>query len=72
MFLMAVINQIFLISLLIIFIKKAKVLMKSNAKLYYYFVLFYLITKNIICAFVEIKIIIGMPNNFSDIDSQNI
>ena len=71
-FLMAVIAQIFLISLTTILLKKIKIIIKSTPKKYYYFVLFYIVSKMILCIILEVKIIISWPNEGQTIDCQDV
>lgn len=67
-FLIIVINQIFLVSLTTVLLKKVKLIIKSTARKYYAFVLFYIVSKMILCVVLEVKIIQGIPNNFADLD----
>lgn len=67
-----VINQIFLISLIAVLLKKIKFLIRSNAKKYYYFVIFYIVSKMTLCIFLQVKILSGIPDQFADIQSSTI
>lgn len=71
-FLIIVINQIFLISITAILLKKIKLVIRSTAKKYYYFVIFYIVSKLALCVFLQIKIISGIPDEFKNIESQDI
>lgn len=61
-FLIICINQIFLISLIAVLLKKIKFIIKSTAKKYYYFVIFYIVSKLALCVFLQIKILTGIPD----------
>jgi hypothetical protein len=61
-FLMLVIIEIFLISLVVILIKKFKLIKKSDAKKYYLFVLFYIGVKFGLCGYLQIIILEGVFN----------
>ena len=71
-FLIIVINQIFLISLTTVLLKKIKLIIRSTARKYYAFVIFYIVSKMILCVILEVKILQGIPNKFDDLDSSNI
>ena len=46
--------------------------MCTTPKKYYYFVLFYIISKMVLCIFLEVKIILNLPDELGKIDSDSI
>lgn len=59
-FLFCAIQQIFLISIAVLVIRRIKLIAKSVAKKYYFFVCMYLLSKMGLFIFMEVKIIQGV------------
>ena len=71
-FLIIVINQIYLVSLVTVLLRKIKMIVRSSARKYYLFVIFYIASKMLICVILQVKILQGIPDQFSRLDSANI
>ena len=59
---------IYLISLALIVIRRAKKFIEARNKKYYLVIVFYIVSKMILCAILIIKIIAGMTTQWSNID----
>lgn len=71
-FLMIVILAIFCVCMLIVLIKKLPSVFKLKTGKYYFFVLFYIVTKLVICGILIFKIMIDISNNFENVDAGDI
>ena len=48
-------------------LKKIKFILKSTAKKYYYFVVFYIVSKLALCVYLQVKIATAIPDQFKEI-----
>jgi len=72
LFIEVVIISIYLISLSLVMARRAKRLMGLHNRKYYLAVVFYLGSKLILCAILVLRIIIGIPNQWTDLDANFI
>lgn len=72
LFIAVVIIVIYLISLLLIVVRRAKKLIDLYNRRYYLFILFYIATKLIICIILGIEIIVGIGNNWSNLNASHV
>jgi hypothetical protein len=70
-FLILVINEMFLIGLSAVLLRKVKTVVRSAARKYYFFVGFYIVSKLSLCVYLQIKIVLGIPD-FPDLKKETI
>lgn len=68
-FLFIVIQEIFLVSLVVVLLKKLKSILKPSARKYYIFVGLYISTKLTMGIYLQVKILLGIHDQFRNIDS---
>ena len=61
--------EIFLVAILIIFIRKIKDLLQSQTKPYFYVILFYIICKLAVGVILQLRILAGIADNFEELST---
>ncbi len=64
--------MIYLISLLLIVIRRAKKFIVAHNKKYYLIIFFYIVTKLVLSAILIVKVIVGMANQWSNIEPSEV
>ena len=63
---------IYLVSLALVVMRRAKKLITSPNRKYYVAIVFYIASKLILCVILVVKVILGMANQWSDIDPDQV
>lgn len=63
---------IYLVSLALVVIRRAKKLINSPNRKYYVAIVFYIASKLILCVILVVKVIVGMTNQWSNIDPDQV
>lgn len=63
---------IYLISLVLIVIRRVKKFIEAHNKKYYLIIVFYIVSKLILSAILIIKVIVGMANQWSNIEPNEV
>lgn len=63
---------IYLVSLMLVIIRRAKKLIILENRKYYVIIAFYIVSKMILCLILIIQIIVGMTNQWSHIDPNQV
>lgn len=73
-FLLVVIIAIYLVSTLLVLVRKFGNIIKSrpSTKVYYSIVIIYIITKLVLCAILMIRILSEMPNQYENLKGEDI
>ena len=71
-FIMIVLNQIFLIAITIALCKKVRNVMKTKVKSFYLMIMFYIVSKMVLIVIMEIKIIAGLSNDWENLTADLI
>ena len=66
-FVEVVIVSIYLISLTLVVVRRAKKLFELHNRKYYVAIVFYIISKLVLCAIIVLRIIIGIPQEWKNI-----
>lgn len=72
LFIEIVIIVIYLIILLLIVVKNAKKFLQMQSRNYYLIVTFYIVSKLIICGILIVQIIVGIANQWTNIEPNSV
>jgi hypothetical protein len=64
--------MIYLVSLMLVMIRRAKKLIEMHKRKYYVIVAFYIVSKLILCIVLIVQIVVGMGNQWSNIDPDQV
>lgn len=72
LFVELVIVAIYLVSLLLVVMRRAKRLLELHNRKYYLVVVFYIASKLVLAAILVVQIIVGMANNWTNIEPAHV